>query len=328
MEIHEASESDIPEIVDLLKRSLGEDLMPKSERYWRWKHIENPFGISPVLLCREAGELIGVRAFMRWEWTRNGETYRALRAVDTATHPDHQGKGIFKKLTLALADQCTEGGDHFVFNTPNSQSKPGYLKMGWEEVSRLPVRINVQRPIRMMLNMISRAKGGKEISDDSIDYYISHPNLGELINDHHRQMSLLVTRTSVPYLSWRYKNVPVANYVAIGEERGAELNGLIIGRIKQTRFGKELRITDHFLKNNNYGKELTQNLKRKIREWRIDYVTLTGTKSTSAKKLRSAVQITTNAGPIVTIRSLSLADLQMLRGFNQWSPSLGDLELF
>src|SRR5688572_13844447 len=100
MQIREATELDIPIIVDLLKLSLGESLMPKSEAYWRWKHVENPFGASPVLLCFEDDMLIGVRAFMRWQWFHNGKIQTAVRAVDTATHPAHQGKGIFKKLTL------------------------------------------------------------------------------------------------------------------------------------------------------------------------------------------------------------------------------------
>jgi hypothetical protein len=30
---------------------------------------------------------------MRWEFVRGGEVLRAVRAVDTATDPDYQGKG-------------------------------------------------------------------------------------------------------------------------------------------------------------------------------------------------------------------------------------------
>jgi GNAT superfamily N-acetyltransferase len=325
MEICEATESDIPEIVNLLKVSLGESLMPKSERYWRWKHLENPFGTSPVLLCREGKELIGVRAFMRWEWVYQGQTYKALRAVDTATHPDHQGKGIFKKLTLALADQCTKSGDHFIFNTPNKQSKPGYLKMGWEEVARLPIRLSIHQPFGMAMNFISTVSKDTEVDSKSSSYYLGHARLSNLIEDHHRQMKQMTTRTSVPYLVWRYLSVPVARYVAIGEEKGTELTGLIIGRIKQTRFGRELRITDRFLNEKSNGRELTQNLKEKIKEWNIDFTTLTGTASPYKQNL---LQFKVRTGPMVTIRSLSMLDLQVLREFNQWSPSLGDLELF
>ncbi len=68
-----------------------------------------------------------------------GETLRAVRAVDTATHPDHQGKGIFTKLTLGAIPDLDDDGVDLIFNTPNDKSRPGYLKMGWSEVGRVPV---------------------------------------------------------------------------------------------------------------------------------------------------------------------------------------------
>lgn len=329
MEVREATEGDIPAIVGLLKISLGESLMPKSERYWRWKHLENPFGASPVLLCWEGSKLIGVRAFMRWEWVNQGQVYRAVRAVDTATHPDHQGKGIFKKLTLSLVDYCKQRGDHFVFNTPNQQSKPGYLKMGWEEAGKLPLHISIRRPFTMLRNFISNADiPNSESENSSLKYYLEHPKLNVLVKDHLRQMKQITTNISVPYLNWRYLDVPVARYVAIGEERGEELTALIIGRIKETRLGRELRITDCFLDKNYSEKELMRRLKENNKEWGIGYTTLSSTVSQYTKKIFPGFSFKVSVGPMVTIRSLSMTDLHMLKTFKQWSPSLGDLELF
>src|SRR5687768_822241 len=131
MQLKEATQEDIPEIVSLLKLSLGESLMAKSERFWLWKHVENPFGVSPVIIAVADGKIVGVRAFMRWAWADETERIEAVRAVDTATHPEFQGKGIFSKLTKALLKDCEEKGIRLVYNTPNSQSLPGYLKMGW-----------------------------------------------------------------------------------------------------------------------------------------------------------------------------------------------------
>src|SRR5690606_11778858 len=105
MEVRHATPDDIPAIVDLLKLSLGEQLMPKSEEFWRWKHLQNPFGESPVLLAFDQDTLTGVRAFMHWRWSTNTNTYSAVRAVDTATHPEYQGRGIFRTLTQKLVGQ-------------------------------------------------------------------------------------------------------------------------------------------------------------------------------------------------------------------------------
>ena len=50
-----------------------------------------------LLVQEDNGRIVGVRAFMQWRWVQEGKVYKALRAVDTATHPDYQGKGIFKR---------------------------------------------------------------------------------------------------------------------------------------------------------------------------------------------------------------------------------------
>ncbi|MBL0744020.1 GNAT family N-acetyltransferase [Chryseolinea lacunae] len=327
MEFRIAQEHDIPAIVNLLKQSLGESLMPKSEGYWRWKHVENPFGPSPVLVCWEDGELIGVRAFMRWEWRQKDQRYRAVRAVDTATHPNHQGKGIFKKLTLSLVDTCTQAGDHFVFNTPNTQSKPGYLKMGWSEAGRLPVKMSIVRPIHMIRNGLFGGNKREGAASSALSEHLRHPQLDALLKKYFQHQASLSTSSSVAYLKWRYLDVPVANYVGIAEEQKGELTGLVIGRIKPSRFGRELRITDCFLAKESDGRELMLQLKEKRKQWGIDYITLSGTVSVSTEKIfRSAIR--TSLGPVVTIRSLSLKDLSGLQDFNQWSPTLGDLELF
>ena len=69
----------------------------------------------------------------------------AVRAVDTATDPEFQGRGIFTRLTLEALDELAADGVDFVFNTPNARSRPGYLKMGWQVVGRLAAAV---RPTR------------------------------------------------------------------------------------------------------------------------------------------------------------------------------------
>ena len=119
MEIVQAQEIDLQEIISLLKISLGEALMPKSEAYFLWKHINNPFGKSIILLAKEDGKIIGIRTFMHWRWVNQHEIITAVRAVDTATHPDFQGRGIFSKLTMQAVDTAIQHKIGFVFNTPN-----------------------------------------------------------------------------------------------------------------------------------------------------------------------------------------------------------------
>lgn len=306
MTIRAAEERDITDIVRLLKLSLGEGLMPKSEAYWRWKHIENPFGASPVLLAEEDGILIGVRAFMRWEWTDGKQHYQAVRAVDTATHPDYQGKGIFKKLTLGLVETCQQQGVHFVFNTPNQQSRPGYIKMQWRDAGRLPVRFKLVTPLHKWMIKSNPSFVNKPCADWLRDV--------ELTKDQHVSLH---TPIATNYLRWRYATVPVAQYFVL-------TNGIesVVYRLKINRWGKEFRITDCFHQGEKLSVVMQQQLSRQASLQGARVITSSGivTGLTGGMVLQQ--------GPQVTVRNLNYNDFESLIAFKNWSPTLGDLELF
>ena len=71
----------------------------------------------------------------------------AVRAVDTATDPGWRRRGLFSELTRQLVEEVRRDGTAFVFNTPGASSRPGYLKLGWQEVGRLPLLV---RPLRSL----------------------------------------------------------------------------------------------------------------------------------------------------------------------------------
>ncbi|MEX2625717.1 MAG: GNAT family N-acetyltransferase [Ilumatobacteraceae bacterium] len=146
LDIRAATVDDRDAILEVLRRSLGGDDDPRYPELFAWKHDENSFGPSPMWVATDGGRIAGFRTFLRWEFERDGHVLRAVRAVDTATDPDYQGRGLFTALTRhALAEVEAEGVD-FVFNTPNDQSRPGYLKMGWREVGRLPAAVRFTGP--------------------------------------------------------------------------------------------------------------------------------------------------------------------------------------
>ena len=145
----------------LLRLTLGKKPDDPYERFFGWKHRENPFGTSPAWVAEADGQVVGYRTFLRWEFEAAGRpALRAVRAVDTATHPAYQGRGIFQRLTLQALTELADDGVDLVFNTPNDQSRPGYLKMGWTVVERLPVAVRprgIGGVVRMARTARSRA---------------------------------------------------------------------------------------------------------------------------------------------------------------------------
>ena len=148
-------DGDLQGVLDTLRAALGETpFLRRTPELWEWKHVLNPFGKSIVLVAADGDRIAAVRAFMRWRLaTRDGEELSCVRAVDTAVHPDYQRRGLFRGLNEAAVEVARDDGVVLVFNTPNPQSRPGYLKQGWNDVGSIGVMI------RPSLHMIARRSG-------------------------------------------------------------------------------------------------------------------------------------------------------------------------
>ncbi len=313
MKIREATEQDIPEILEVLKASLGEISSKKSEDVWRYKHIDNPFGRSLVLLATEEEKIIGVRAFMRWNWQKCDQVFSAFRAVDTATLPDHQGKGIFKKLTLKAIEIAEENGDHFIFNTPNAQSLPGYLKMGWEKVGKINVQV-------IPANPFYRSKP-KEETGNLISGF-SNPELNNLLdkaNQLKKGRGKIFTPKSIAYLNWRYESNPLQVYEIINET-----DSYALYYIKKHNRLLEMRIVEFSALNNSISSHLKKRIHKRARVEKVHIITYAGDR----KLFRFA--ISGDFGPILTLRNLNYEQklFSDLLNMSNWNYSLGDLELF
>ena len=98
------------------------------------------------------------RTLLRWELAADGSTLHLVRAVDTATDPDYQGRGLFRRLTMEAVDELTADGVDAVFNTPNEQSRPGYLKMGWSVLGRPTLMVQPTSPVAQVRMARARAR--------------------------------------------------------------------------------------------------------------------------------------------------------------------------
>ncbi len=314
MNIRKATEKDIPEIVGVLKASLGEKDLALSEEIWRYKHVLNPFGRSIVLIAEEDKKIVGVRAFMRWQWYNGDKMFSCFRAVDTATHPDYQGKGIFKKLTLKALELAKEERAAFIFNTPNEKSRPGYLKMGWKIAGKIQVGISPA------FNSFWKLK--KNIPDYDINYQTSNVEIEKLCKEWNMELigKKIFTKKSVNYLKWRYENNPLKKY-----EVFAASSFYMAGYIKYHKGIKELRIVECIYTGDVANKEIHKN----IRRWSSKFGAQVISYSPKIVKLK-APAIKGNFGPISTVREITLSpdekDICFLT--ENWCYSLGDLELF
>jgi len=307
MQIRPAKAEDISYIIDVLKAGLGESLIRKNEQIWQYKHLDNPFGQSVVLVAKKDNRLAGVRAFMQWKWQKNDKVWQAYRAVDTATHPDFQRQGIFKKLTLEILNQISQKQESFVFNTPNDNSRPGYLKMGWQIIGKIKTAVVpvLMQPALFLKNNIHNDFSGLK-------------NLTRLHNEQLQQSGKLFTPKTPDYLQWRYQNNPMQSYKTI-----VTPDFYIAYYIKKHRFFKELRVSELINPENKNRQIIKQILQKEAYNNKCIIITL-------ADKNLFRLQLYGNFGPVLTFKDLTGDNhlWQLAQNIDNWHYSLGDLELF
>jgi hypothetical protein len=250
---------------------------------------------------------------------------RALRAVDTATHPDHQGRGVFSTLTLGALDELAhpeagEGGDvGFIFNTPNRRSRPGYLRMGWRGLGRVPVAVRTgpTAAIRLL-----GARQPAEKWSQPTDVGVS---AAEMLDDTEGVARLLAARpltdrlstTRNPaYLRWRY-GLDVLHYRALPAGDRVE-DGLVLFRLR--RRGPALEATICETIGLHGRRRIARLVAQVLRQTGADYAI--GTRHTLPVPAGLPVP---RQGPELTWREVRPGPPARLGDFDL---TLGDIELF
>lgn len=211
-------EKDVDEIIKLLNANFETS---HSKEAFLWKHFDNPFGKSYGLLAVDNHKIVALRMFMRWEFLCNDEIIKAIRPVDTCTDHAYRGQGLFKKITLQGLENIKNEYE-LIFNTPNENSKSGYLKMGWKEIKGnfgYEVGINF---------FYKKALDYKEIDSKDIKF-----------NQSWLEDTICQTNISEEYLKWRYND---AAYKIAQFKEG----GIVIYKMTKLKGLKTIILIDTF----------------------------------------------------------------------------------
>ena len=310
-------------VLGLLAVSLGWVPDDHHAAFFAWKHRQNPYGPSPAWVAERDGAVIGFRSFLRWEFEHAGQVWRAVRAVDTATAPEHRKGGVFTALTTHGLDALRTEGVQFVFNTPNAQSLPGYLRMGWEQVGRVPVfaRPGSLAAVRTMASSRTAADLW------SLPTAAGVP-AGEALADHAAVGDLLATvpadgrirtRRSPASLAWRYAGFEPLAYRAL-TLGGGVAEGLALFRLRRRGPAVEAVIGEVLVPGGDWA-AAARLARTVLRATNADYAICCGPPSV----LRAGFLPLPRTGPLLTWKGLALGQRP---GRAAWRLTLGDVELF
>ncbi len=322
LHVRRAAPDEVSAVVALAGEALGWDPNRPNEAFFRWKHLDNSFGTSPMWVAELDGRLVGVRTFLRWRFRRpDGTTFAAVRAVDTATHPDAQGRGIFTALTTQALDELRADGVEAVFNTPNDQSRPGYLKMGWTALGRVPIVVRAAGP--GALARLARARVPAEKWSEAVDTGRPAP---EVLADTGAVADLLRTAPShgigtdrsPEHLAWRYGLAPL-HYRVLTVARDAG-DGLVVFRVRRRGAAREATICELLVPGDDptRTRRLLADVRRRTG---ADYLVWAGRRLPATAGFAPLP----NQGPILTWRTVGDAPAPVLDDLDL---ALGDVELF
>ena len=110
---------------------------PELDKQWfKRKYIDNPYGDSFLSFAyTENNQIAAVRAFWRNDLGRQ----KAFQPADTCTMPEHRRHGLFKILTKSVLEKIS--ANDLIYNFPNDNSFPQYIKLGWRLHSQPHVRL-------------------------------------------------------------------------------------------------------------------------------------------------------------------------------------------
>jgi len=138
--VQSAVAEDLPATADLLHGTFANE-----RRQWDlelpWQYLRNPCG--PAIYSNahdEQGRLVGHYAVLPLPRLANPkfEKFQVYLSLNTAVHPDAQGKGLFKTTARAVYDHLEQRGPSIVLGVANAASVNGFIgSLGFYSLGKL-----------------------------------------------------------------------------------------------------------------------------------------------------------------------------------------------
>ncbi|MGN6237766.1 GNAT family N-acetyltransferase [Dyella sp.] len=117
-----------------------------NEAYLQWLYSRNPAGKVVGIDAVHGNELAAHYACIPTTVCLGGKQTKALLSLNTATHPNYQGRGLFTTLAEKTYELGASQGFSAVYGVANANSTPGFIrKLGFELVAPLEARVGLGR---------------------------------------------------------------------------------------------------------------------------------------------------------------------------------------
>jgi hypothetical protein len=206
-----ANLNDKEEILKLLDKVFSTQQMvqniSRGISFWNWKYENNPFGQAKLHKITLGEKIVGCGTLWPFEFIFNGKVLKAYQPCDTVILKEYRGKGLFSNLNKKRIATANQENFDFIFNFPNSQSLPGYQKMGWVLIGKIQWYVKVLQPLKVFNSFLVKSKS--EILNVPEIYSL---NLKEKFVDNSFLEHKINLIKNEDFFSWRFKSHPNRNY--------------------------------------------------------------------------------------------------------------------
>jgi GNAT superfamily N-acetyltransferase len=142
--VREATPADSPGLAGLFYKVFGFEY---SQTRYQWKFFENPDG-NPIISVAEHGDqLVGQYALWPTRMRLGSSVVLGAQSLDTMTHPDYRGQGMFTILAEHCMKCAADRGVEMLYGFPNENSYAGFVrKLDWDCTGTIPLWIRPLHP--------------------------------------------------------------------------------------------------------------------------------------------------------------------------------------
>jgi GNAT superfamily N-acetyltransferase len=202
--------------------------------FFRWKHLECPWGRSMMVVADCGDGPIGFYAWLPYRLAVGERIVFARRGTDLGVHPGYRGQGIAARL-LDAGSRLLRPEAAFSFGNPNEKSRSGALRLDRRSAGQARRHVRPVRPFRGLHRRRLAAEGEGSllpgvVAENAAEALADRDAVASLLAGGDRPADRLRVAKDPDYLAWRYGDLP--GYHALREESGGRLRGLVLFRVE------------------------------------------------------------------------------------------------
>jgi len=304
-----------------------------------WKFRDNPAGPGIGAVATDASRIVGQYVVLPTQLRLGKEVVLGAQSLDTMTHPDYRGQGMFVTLAKACMELTAAKGIEALYGFPNTNSFPGFIRrLNWDHTGDIPRWVRILNPERVAslpsyvkplaalgARLLLQGKSARR----GIETHIGRPSehdLESLLADSRASEGLCRVERSIEWLRWRFDPKSQRAYEWVVAYRGRSAQACAIwGLSTELKSG----VLSYLLGSDSEALEAATSVAvRRAKEKKVGILMAVTNHEDAIQALKSCGFIRWGSFPLI-VRSMTARNLDgNIHDHASWCISPADIDLF